>query len=169
MASLAIIYCSSSGVLPRPLIRRATSLPSSNGISFRMVSQLSFTISADVLIGPFQIPGSPCIPMPIAISFSPSSKFATPFSGMIHGVNAKPTVRVLSFAFCAAAYTSSRVPIARAFAPAALYMKKIPATPRRTFTSALLFTSSAPTMLRVSMSSISQRSEASSNTMISPV
>ena len=50
------------------------------------------------LEGPFQTPGSPWMPMPMAISFSPSSKLAGRPRGMMQGVRAKPTVRVLSLA-----------------------------------------------------------------------
>ena len=47
------------------------------------------------------------MPMPKAISPSPSSKLEWPTSGTMQGVSAKPTVRTLSPAFLAAARTSS--------------------------------------------------------------
>ena len=148
---------------------RATSSPAATGISFSRVFKDSSASSSAVFTGPFHTPGSPWMPMPMAISFSPRVKLAWPISGMTQGVRAKPTVRVLSLAFWAAASTSSRVPIWAALAPAHLYMKKIPATPRRAFTSALEFTSSAPTMEAVLMSSMSHISAAMSKFMISPV
>ena len=110
-------------VAPRPLIRMETSSPSVTGISVRRVFSDSSAISREVFNGPFHTPGSPWIPIPIAISFSFNSKLACPTSGMIQGVNAKPTVRVLSFASCAAARTSSREPPSSALAPAALNIK----------------------------------------------
>ena len=163
------IYSSSWLVAPRPLISRQTSSPGFRGISPRISPTDSSARSSAVFTGPFHTPGSPWIPMPKAISSSARVKLEWPISGMTQGVRAKPTVLVLSFAFFAAASTSSSVPIRAALAPAHLYIKKIPATPRRTWASLLESTSSAPTMLAVLISSMSSISAAISKFIMSPV
>ena len=116
------------------------------------------------------MPGSPWMPMPISISFSPMVNWGFPTSGTMFGERATPMVRTLAAAFSAIRFTSASEALVSAMAPAHLYRKKIPATPRRlpSWPFGAEATSSAPTTCSTVMFSMDAMSFAMSKFMMSP-
>ena len=77
------------------------------------------------------VPASPCWPMPISISSSPSSKIGCPVEGCVAVCTATASVRMLrSMRSAISRQASSEAPCSAA-APATLYTGRKPTSPRR--------------------------------------
>ena len=112
--------CSMSVVAPEPLMMSMTRSPGSMPMSFTSAFTIMAAVSSADFRGWRPPPSSPCWPMPISISSSPSSASSVPVCGCVAPRTATASVAMLSAKRCATAATSSRLLPSAAAAPAIL-------------------------------------------------
>ena len=138
-----------SVVAPEPLMMSMTFSPGWMPISFTSAFTMMAAVSSADFMGWRPPPSSPCWPMPISISSSPTSARSVPVCGCVAPRTATASVAMLSAKRCATAATSSRLMPSAAAAPAILYVGMQPTRPRRSsaFSRGAFDTSSCVTTL----------------------